>query len=446
MKIDELAPALWRALADARGHERTATGRRILVLTALFHLLDSMDERMAVHSIRAEAVHARDLPNLQHRLTDGGLRVEANYPELSGILVSPLLDDALHGGASLFRQVGIASTIYEELAATDPGKFGAWFDLALDEIAQGPALGEAATSRPLARLMLALAKVERGQSLLDPAAGMGTVLSEASGNGARLFGQEINLVSYALARLRLHLKGAEARIELGDSLLAPASFGGALIPKFDRIVCDPPLGAARDLKQTRSENFEFLSSRLETLFVQHCLRSLAPAGRAVILVGQGLLVRRGAEADLRAALAGRRALEGVVTLPAGVMPWVGISLAILMLRGSAIAAEDPAVTFLNAADLPIDARRGGERLNDEIIEKIVEAYHGEAGHLISKGSVEVDGAAAGESLLPSRYLPKPKVARPDLSVLRQELKTQEDVARSAAERLDQLYPYLKLSV
>ena len=310
-------------------------------------------------------------------------------------------------------------------------------------------MGEVATSRPLARLMLALAQVEPGSSLLDPAAGMGTILSAAADTGADLFGQEINLVTFALARLRLHLKGKDARIELGDSLLAPAAFGKPGMATFDRIVCDPPSGAARErlemLQRTGgSAAFEFPSPRLETLFVQHCLRSLKPDGRAVILVGQGILVRRGAEAHLRAAIAARGNLEGIIALPAGVVPWVGVSLAIIILRGRSLAGEDPGVTFLDATSLAIDAKRGGERLNDEIIAKIVTTYDRAAEQSLSKRTVELAPDSASKNLLPSTYLPEPEAERADLAALIAELEDQEGRAGSAAERLDRLYPYLKL--
>lgn len=112
--------------------------------------------------------------------------------------------------------------------------------------------GEFYTPRPVVRLMVNLLDPKEGDSIYDPACGTGGMLleaithvREARGNVkllfGKLFGQEKNLTTSAIARMNLFLHGVEDfQIVRGDTLRQPAFFSGDRLGQFDCVIANPP--------------------------------------------------------------------------------------------------------------------------------------------------------------------------------------------------------------
>lgn len=59
----------------------------------------------------------------------------------------------------------------------------------------------------------------------------------------KIFGQEINMTTSAIARMNLYLHGAhDFTIEQGDTLRTPKFFKGGQIKTFDNVIANPPFG------------------------------------------------------------------------------------------------------------------------------------------------------------------------------------------------------------
>ncbi|MBI3038173.1 SAM-dependent DNA methyltransferase, partial [bacterium] len=112
--------------------------------------------------------------------------------------------------------------------------------------------GEFYTPRAVVKLMIKILDPREGESIYDPACGTGGMLLEAihhvkENHGddrtlwGKLFGQEKNLTTSAIARMNLFLHAAsDFQIVRGDTLRQPAFFSGDNLATFDCVIANPP--------------------------------------------------------------------------------------------------------------------------------------------------------------------------------------------------------------
>lgn len=108
--------------------------------------------------------------------------------------------------------------------------------------------GEFYTPREIVKMMVSLLEPKPGETIYDPACGTGGMLIEAvrqMGNSklayGKLYGQEKNLSTSAIARMNLYLHGAkDFRIAQGDTLREPAFRNGNALKTFDCVLANPP--------------------------------------------------------------------------------------------------------------------------------------------------------------------------------------------------------------
>ncbi len=112
--------------------------------------------------------------------------------------------------------------------------------------------GEFYTPRSVVRLMVNILDPKTGETVYDPACGTGGMLLEtlhhvrdAGGDDrlmlGKLYGQEKNLTTAAIARMNLFLHGAEDfSVIRGDTLREPAFFSGDRLATFDCVIANPP--------------------------------------------------------------------------------------------------------------------------------------------------------------------------------------------------------------
>ncbi|UQA34384.1 N-6 DNA methylase [Streptomyces sp. HNA39] len=201
----------------------------------------------------------------------------------------------------------------------------------------------------LAGLMAALAETGKDtdppgggrrpvRSVLDPAAGTGTLLRAVSGP-AELLAQEADPSLAALTALRLALHGdGSARttpartVRAGDALRADAFPGLAV----DTVLCHPPFNQRNwghdELAYDPRWEYGFPArTESELAWVQHALARLRTGGTAVLLMPPAAASRRSGR-RVRADLLRRGALRAVIALPAGTAPPYGIPLHLWVLR------------------------------------------------------------------------------------------------------------------
>jgi type I restriction-modification system DNA methylase subunit len=232
--------------------------------------------------------------------------------------------------------------------------------------ATGKSSGEHYTPRPLANLMASILDPEGDASMYDPAMGTGGLLlslltqARQSSNGGRptpvLCGQDINPQIAALAKINTYLHQADADIGVGDTLRDPKHVHNGSITTFDYVAANPPIRLRIDSdaqEKLRNDPYDrFLAKSIgrtaDIAFVQHVAASLGDNGRGVVVVSPGLLQASGRERAGIRSLLEQGLIEAVVSLPAGMLRYTNISVALLVLNRDMSANGDVMMVEVNS--------------------------------------------------------------------------------------------------
>ena len=208
--------------------------------------------------------------------------------------------------------------------------------------------GEFYTPRPIVKLMVDLLDPKPGETVYDPACGTGGMLIEAihhmKGDRlayGRIFGQENNLSTSAIARMNLYLHGAkDVQIKQGDTLRTPLFLEKGRLKKFDCVLANPPFGMEK-WGSAQFENDPYgrnlwgcpNDSCADYAWLQHMIMSMnAKTGRCAVILPQGALFHGGKEGEIRKQLVLSDKLEAVITLAEGVFFNTVVNACILLLN------------------------------------------------------------------------------------------------------------------
>ncbi len=222
------------------------------------------------------------------------------------------------------------------------------------------------TNRTLVHLMTLMLEPQPGESVYDPTCGTGGMLISAAAEvkrqgrewrNLRLYGQELNYGTSAIARMNLFLHGiTDGHIAHGDTLARPAFLDAkGRLQTFDVVLANPPYSIkawirAAFAKDPYGRNMWGVppQGRADYAFFQHIARSLDPkTGRAAILFPHGVLFRR-EEATLREALVKSDLVECVLGLGAGLFYNSPMEAVVVTLRATKPAEHNGKVLFINA--------------------------------------------------------------------------------------------------
>lgn len=254
----------------------------------------------------------------------------------------------------------------------------------------GHTAAEFYTNRTVVQLMTRLLDPQEGESIYDPTAGSGGMLLSAAmqlkrqgkeWRTLRLYGQERNLITSAIARMNLFLHGFEDfRVERGDTLADPKLLEGDSLRRFDLVLANPPYSIKqwnRVAWETDRYGRNFLGTppqgRADYAFFQHILTSLQPAtGRCAILFPHGVLFRD-EERAMRAKLVDLDLLEAVIGLGPNLFYNSPMEACVAVCRTRKPPERWGKVLFINAV-AEVTRERAQSFLEDDHIEKIVRAY------------------------------------------------------------------------
>ena len=212
--------------------------------------------------------------------------------------------------------------------------------------------GEFYTPRTVVRLMVNILDPRESESIYDPACGTGGMLLEAvhhvrSNHGddrtlwGRLFAQEKNLTTSAIARMNLFLHGAsDFQVVRGDTLRQPALFSGDNLATFDCVIANPPFSLEKwgeEIWASDPYGRKFAgmppAKSGDYAWVQHMIKSMAPAnGRMAIVLPHGALFRMGKEGEIRQKILQMDLLEAVIGLGPNLFYGTGLAACILVFR------------------------------------------------------------------------------------------------------------------
>lgn len=214
--------------------------------------------------------------------------------------------------------------------------------------------GEFYTPRSVVRLMVDILDPKEGETVYDPACGTGGMLLAAvehvreKGGDPRtffgkLFGQEKNVTTSAVARMNLLLHGVEDfQIERGDTLRNPVFTDPSTdsLATFDVVLANPPFSLekwGREVWENDPWGRAFAGlptdSSGDFAWVQHMVQSLAQGkGRMAVVLPQGALFRGGIEGKIRRHLIEQDLVEAVIGLAPNLFYGTGLAGSILVVR------------------------------------------------------------------------------------------------------------------
>lgn len=364
-----------------------------------------------------EGTHWRDVTtktdNLGSRIGKALGRIEqANVDTLAGIF-----GDAAWGNKERLPESSLVALIeaFDGLALNQEhvahDVLGQAYEYLLKNFADesGKKAGEFFTPRQVVRLLVRLLDPQPDESIYDPAAGSGGMLVEtinsvrAHGGDTRtlrLYGQEVNLTTAAIARMNLFLHDIQDfKIVRGDTLRSPGlRKPDGTISQFDVVIANPPFslsnwGAENWAADTRSLCGVPPSGTADLAWVQHMVASMdVQTGRAAVVMPHGVLFRGGVEERIRACLVESDRLEAIVGLPANLFYNTAIPACILIFRASKHPSARSHVLFVDGSKAFVKGRNQNQ-LRDVDVEALVMAC---------RPSTVPD--AGGEAALPSRLV------------------------------------------
>ena len=253
--------------------------------------------------------------------------------------------------------------------------------------------GEFYTPRPVVRLMVNMLDPKEGESIYDPTCGTGGMLLEAvhhvkENHGddrtlwGKLFGQEKNLTTSAIARMNLFLHGAsDFQIVRGDTLRNPAFFAGDNLATFDCVIANPPFSLEKWGEEVWTSdpfgrNFAGMppGKSGDYAWVQHMIKSMAPkTGRMAVVLPHGALFRMGKEGEIREKILGMDLLEAVIGLGPNLFYGTGLAACILIFRQRKKPDRKRKVLIVDASK-EFKTGRAQNELLPEHVERIYQWY------------------------------------------------------------------------
>jgi type I restriction enzyme M protein len=375
-------------------------------------------------------------------LTDAVRAVARENPRLQGVI--DIVDfNATTAGqrivpdAYLANLVDVLSRHRLGLRDVEPDILGRAYEYLLRKFAegQGQSAGEFYTPREVAVLMAHILAPAPGMAVYDPTCGSGGLLikchlrllethGEPQNGGRRLpstvaplrlFGQEINPATFAMARMNAVIHDMEADIRLGDTMRQPAFRDAAgRLMRFDLVTANPMWNQdfPTDLYENDAyERFRFgvpPASSADWGWLQHMLASLNEAGRMAVVLDTGAVSRGSGnqgsnrERDIRRAFVEADLIEAVLLLPENLFYNTTAPGIILVVNRK--KRHPGEILLINGSKL-FAKGRPKNYLTEEHIETIARLYHEWKVEEGFSAVITTEEAARNDyNLSPSRYV------------------------------------------
>jgi len=349
---------------------------------------------------------------------------ETRYDAGSGTKVRVVDDDKLSKLLEVFNRYSIG------LDEAEPDVIGRAYEylLRLYAAGKGKTAGEFYTPTEVALLMAYCLDPQEGEEIYDPAVGSGGLLiknhlvlkEKTSGKIRRplkLYGQEIEHLTYALAKINMFIHNIEQTdIRLGDTLLNPAFLENNRLKTFDAVVANPmwnqPGYDERFYDSDQYERFLFgypPQSTADWGWVQHMFASLKPNGRLAVVLDTGAVARgsgkrKDREKAIRQKFIEQDLIEAVLLLPENLFYNTSAPGIILFIRKQKPAERKGKILLINASR-EFEKGKPKNYLTPEHIQKISKTYRNfEEVEGLSKIITLEEAREADYNLSPSRFV------------------------------------------
>ena len=427
IQLEELKSFLWGAATRLRG-QIDAAGYKEYIFPLLFfkRISDVYDEQYAgfLHdggeeyanmqsqelAIRIpDGAHWKDVrqvtENVGQRLVEAFIAIEQANPgeETDGRVVGGL--DGIFGPKDGWTNKAkmpdhIITGLIEDfskydlsLASCPADEMGQAYEYLVGKFADdaGNTAQEFYTNRTVVTLMAEILQPKPNESIYDPTCGSGGMLVKCLDylrlkgqpwQGVKVFGQEINALTSAIARMNLYLNGVEDfSIVREDTLAHPAFVDGSHLRKFDIVLANPPYS----IKTWDREAFAHdrwgrnmfgtpPQGRADYAFIQHIIASMNEKnGRCAVLLPHGILFRN-EETDVRRRLILSDTIEAVIGLGPNLFYNAPMEACVLICNNHKADSLRHKIIFINAVK-DVTRKNAESLLEEKHIRKIVSAYH-----------------------------------------------------------------------
>lgn len=411
-------------------------------------------------------------------VTDAMRTVADKNPALRGVLDVKDYNERQSGQRTLDDDrlaalIEIVSRHRLGLQNTEPDILGRAYEYLLRKFAegQGQSAGEFYTPKEVGWLMASLMNPRPLSTIYDPTCGSGGLLIKArlhyeehsaeKSKAPKLFGQELNPVTFSMAKMNMFLHDyTDASFAIGDSFTKPG-FGaqGSGLHTFDYVVANP-MWNQDNYDETFYDNdawgrFEHFGtpprSSADWGWLQHIIASLNAHGRAAVVLDTGAVSRGSGskssnrERDIRQKVVEADLIEGVILLPENLFYNTTAPGVIILLNRDKPAERQQQILLINASTYCIK-RKPKNELTSEGIATITEAYRAwETREKLSRVITLEEAHKADYNLSPSQFVDvnEAVVHRPLREILA-ELEVVKGERERADENLAELLAMLKV--
>lgn len=350
------------------------------------------------HFLVPEGAHWRDVRAVT---TNVGLAIQnatriieqANPDTLQGIFGDAswtnkdrLSDEILNNLIEHFSQHKL------NLSNVPDDKLGNAYEYLIKEFADdsGHTAAEFYTNRTVVKLMTMIMDPQPGESVYDPTCGSGGLLLNCAlhlkevGKEYRtlkLYGQEINLLTSAIARMNMFLHGIEEfSVVRGDTLSQPAFIEHDALKTFNVILANPPYSIKswdRKIFENDPHGRNIWGTPpqgcADYAFQQHIQKSLdLKNGRSITLWPHGILFRD-SESDMRRKMVEADIVECVISLGPSLFYNSSMESCLLITNNNKCADRKGKILFIQAVD-EVRKEKTISYLDPEHIQRIYEMY------------------------------------------------------------------------
>lgn len=424
--LDELESYLWQAAVDLRG-QIDATAYKDYIFPLVFfkricdvrdeeyqHYVDEGGEEYAEMMIQDSPIQIPEdahwskvfnvTENIGQALVDAFRQIENANP-------GKKIDDRIVGGlegifgdktiwtnkikmpdVTIRNLLNSFNKLTLSLAACPADEMGTGYEYLIGKFADdaGHTAQEFYTNRTVVELMAEILQLQPHESIYDPTCGSGGMLIKSltylkdkgeEWRDVKVYGQEINAGTAAIARMNLYLHGIhDFSIVNDDTLLAPAFTKNGKLQQFDVVLANPPYS----IKTWNREAFEhdkygrcFLGvppqDCADYAFIQHILASLDEKnGRCAILLPLGLLSKV-AELEMRTNLVKSDLLEAIIGLGPNLFYNSPMEAMIMVCNKNKPKKMKNKILFINAVN-EVTRRNAESSLGPKHIDKISKVF------------------------------------------------------------------------
>lgn len=332
------------------------------------------------------------LPTIGKDIDDAMDAIEKDNPSLKGVLPKDYARPALDK-QRLGELIDLIGSISLSNNGSGKGKdvLGFVFEYFLGQFAdaEGKKGGQFYTPACIVKLLVEMLAPEAEKRVYDGCCGSGGMfvqserfieMHEHRRGKISIFGQESNPTTYKLAKMNLAIRGIDANIELGDTLMSDK------FPelKVDYILANPPFNVS-DYNINKAETHKWKygippTGNANYAWLQHFISKLAPNGTAGIVLANGSMSSNIAtEGQIRKELIENDLVDCMVSLPSQLFYNTQIPACLWFLSrnktNSKFRNRSNEILFIDAREMGAMISRRQRELTDKDIQKISETYH-----------------------------------------------------------------------